>query len=243
MRYIPSGTFTIIPIIYGFVDSDNPEDYTLEKGFWMSETEVTQKLFQSVMGYNNSFYKYDLSPIENITFAEAIVFCNRLSQLSGIEPSYEFPGVTDWFSLTYASIRNMHVDSVYISPTASGYRIPDEFEWQWAAIGADKGGFNSTGYRKYYAGGPVEVMDGIENYAWVRINSGRITHEVGKKLPNEMGLYDMTGNVWEFVSSRWAMGQGAFSTEIMIENFLLLLSVSNTQNDVTPIGIRLVSYR
>jgi formylglycine-generating enzyme required for sulfatase activity len=145
----------------------------------------------------------------------------------------------------------MHVDSVYISPTASGYRLPDKFEWQWAAIGADKGGFNSTGYDKYYAGGPVKVAAGAENYAWFSNNSNRTTHEVGKKLPNEMGLFDMTGNVWEFVSSRRAMGDSVFSTINQhgeydfptMTNFLYQLGVTNTQDEIHPIGIRLVSYR
>ena len=220
----------------------------------MSETEVTQELFQCVMGYNPSNYSgypaegeiQKKRPVENLTFKETIVFCNRLSIMLGKEYVYKNSMIDDWLSFPNDLIINLEIDSFIESFTADGFRIPSEFEWQWAAIGADVGGYNSNGYLKIFSGGQVDSLIGRDEYIWYSGNSSSITHEVGKKQSNEVGIYDMTGNVWEYVSTGYLMGWSAFdypnpsgSAWVYYQGNLDTVP----QNEHAPCGIRLVSNK
>ncbi len=145
-----------------------------------------------------------------VKWYHAIAFCNKLSLLEDLTPAYTVNGV-DFITLTYAQIPtspNTNWDNATCDWDATGYRLPTEMEWMWAAMGADKdartgamqNGINRTGYTKGYAGS-IEEGGGRENlgdYAWYETNSGGKTHPVGEKLPNELGLYDMSGNVIEW---------------------------------------------
>ena len=214
MRYVSSGTFI-------WYDSSSGMD-TLEvvtnipSGFWMAETEVTQELYETVMGNNPSLYKdspapgerQNQRPVGNVTFYEAILFCNNLSILSGREPVYQIWGVPQWETYlrwAISSKSSTAVSNIYINENANGYRLPSHDEWVWVAMGADidkPGQINTSGVKKYYSGGPVGSSIGIDNYVWVHIYPDTwILHEVGKKQSNELGIYDMTGN-----SNEWAWG-------------------------------------
>jgi formylglycine-generating enzyme required for sulfatase activity len=248
MRYISPGSFTTTLII----DNTITVDIDISKGYWMSETEVTQELYQSVMGYNPSMYNDDPAlgenqnkrPIENISLIEAKVFCNRLSQLSSMEPVYQSDSVTDWLSIQNASINSIDSGSLIESPAADGFRIPSENEWQWAAFGADIGGFSSNGYKKYYSGGPIESWDGFNDHVWYFDNSDWRTHEVGIKSANEAGIYDMSGNVLDIISNGKAVGGCAFFNENQIKHlFTYQADITYPQNPHSPAGIRLVSNR
>ena len=248
MRYIPSGSFYSVQ----FGDDKNyPEIITLSSGYWMSEIEVTQELFQSVMGYNPSMYNnfpasgdvQNKRPVENISFVEAIIFCNRLSQLDGKEPVYKVSGINDWLTFPNERISTLNINSILEDPYAGGYRIPSEFEWQWAAIGADIGGYYLNGFKKHYSGGTFDSWDGADDYVWHLDNSDWKTHEVGKKLPNEMGLYDMSGNVLEYVSSRRVMGACSFFSNLQFRFLADQYITSYPQTLHNPAGIRLVSNR
>ncbi len=143
--------------------------------FYLSPFEVTQKEWQDVMENNPAHFKGDNLPVENVSWYEAIEFCNKKSQKDGLTPCYQING-TD----------------VICNFSANGYRLPTEAEWEFAARGGNKG--KST----IYSG-----SNDAEQTAWYTQNSKNTTHPVGKKNPNESGLYDMSGNVYEWTWTRY----------------------------------------
>jgi sulfatase modifying factor 1 len=110
-------------------------------------------------------------PVINVTWYDAAAYCNWLSQKEGLTPCYTGSGRT-----------------IQCDFAANGYRLPTEAEWEYAA----RGGPLSRGY--LYAGG-----DDPDEVAWYEANSGNQIHPVGQKKPNELGLYDMCGNLFEWV--------------------------------------------
>lgn len=122
--------------------------------FYLGRYEVTQRLWETIMGYNPSNYVGPDLPVEQVSYTEALEFIARLNNITGMT-----------------------------------FRLPTEAEWEYAA----RGGLESSG--TVFAGRKDHTQ-----VAWSRINSGDSTHAVGELVPNELGLYDMTGNVWEWCS-------------------------------------------
>ena len=119
---------------------------TLTKGFWMMETEVTQKQWKAIMGNNPSSFIGDDLPVEKVSWTDCQKFCKKCTKLG-------LP-----------------------------VQLPTEAQWEYACRAGTTGAY----------------VGDLDEMAWYYDNSGRKTHSVGTKKPNEWGLYDMHGNVWEW---------------------------------------------
>ena len=135
-------------------ENESPTHRVTLSSYYIGQTEVTQELWQAVMGSNPSNFSGTNLPVEQVSWEDCQTFCTKLNELTG-----------------------------------KNFRLPTEAEWEYAARGGNK----SQGYK--YSGSNT-----IDDVAWYSDNCSSTTHPVGSKAPNELGIYDMSGNVMEWCS-------------------------------------------
>lgn len=173
MVYVEAGTFTMGCTFEQDDDCNNNEtpihSVTISNDYYIGKYEVTQELYEAVMGTNPCKRKSSDSPVKNVSWYDAVEFCVEISHLTGRR-----------------------------------FTLPTEAEWEYAA----RGGKKTTNAK--YSG-----SSNINNVAWYDGNSGNQTHPVGRLCSNELGIYDMSGNVWEWCYDWYGSYNSASQTDPM----------------------------
>jgi formylglycine-generating enzyme required for sulfatase activity len=191
--YTTADGYAMVAISGGSFEMGSAEDgpihtVTLTHAFWIGQTEVTQAQYVAATGTNPSHFSTcgDTCPVEGISWQTAAIYANALTVEDGLEPCYTATGTDLSASLGSDPYR------------CDGYRLPTEAEWEYAARGDES-----------Y---PYSGSDAANEVAWTNENSGGTTHTVAGKGANGFGLYDMSGNVWEWTGDWY----GSYASEDVV---------------------------
>jgi formylglycine-generating enzyme required for sulfatase activity len=261
---VPDGTF-----LMGSPDdepgqflNEEPQHQVTMSGFFIGKYPVTLELFEAVMNYSRRDIYQDklvgietpgMLPMQYVGWCEALIFCNKLSMMLGLSPAYRIPAFNnstdpaDWERLPLALCDEISPawNTAEIVPGSNGYRLPTEAQWEYACRAGTTTSYNTGD----------TFSDDI---AWYEGNSGNWAHMVGLKKPNNWGLYDMHGNVWEWCWDRIEKYTSTPQTDPVgltsgrsrtlrggsyTEKALRLRSASKTTLNIDGYGIMIVGFR
>ncbi len=228
---IPAGTFQMgSEEVYS--NNQPVHEVTITKPFYMGKCEVTQSEYEKYCSYtgryspSSSYGDGDNYPAYYVSWYDALVYCNKRSIAEGLTPCYSIKDSTnpeEWGEIPTAwddSLRDTW-DVATCDFNANGYRLPTEAEWEYAARAGD-----NTVESLTYSG--TSDVNKLGEYAWYVSNLNSTTPEVGTKKANAFGLYDMSGNVYE-----WCWNWYTYTSEYD----------ENTEGGNNPTGVSAGSLR
>ncbi|MCA9537305.1 MAG: formylglycine-generating enzyme family protein, partial [Myxococcales bacterium] len=171
------------PAEAGRFSNEGPQVEARISALFVDKVPVTQRLYRDVIGQNPSYRVNDLAPVTEVSWLDALLYCNRLSTVAGLTPCYA-------------------IDESEVAWTrgADGYRLPTEAEWEAVARAGTTGAYAC-------AADPAVVAE----HAWFGRGLSEGPYPVAEKHPNPWGLYDVHGNVWEWCWDVYAEGPAASS--------------------------------
>jgi formylglycine-generating enzyme required for sulfatase activity len=208
MVKIPAGTFKMGSNSEKANFKERPVHQVTVSAFYMDTTEVTQADFKTLRAFNPAkFTGNTLRPVEQVTWFDAVLYCNARSKRDKLDTVYSYESATFEYRIDTTFQNCMDLVSLKIDFSKKGYRLPTEAEFEYAYRAGDTTDYYWGGY--YPLANAADSAKMNENSVWsynCLVNSMATTAPVASKKPNKFGLYDMAGNVIEWCNDCWDDG-------------------------------------